>query len=101
MDPQTSTTEADALVEQKTAPRVTVDSIKARIRGVEYIENGVLIICIITMANGFMVFGKSAPASPENFDRAIGERYAFDDAFKQLWAFEGYLLREQLQNARA
>ena len=55
-----------------------------------------LTICIITMKNGFHVTGVSAPASLANYDEQVGNRYAYDNAFKQLWQLEGYLLREKL-----
>lgn len=55
-----------------------------------------LTICILVMRNGFTVIGKSAPASPENFDEEKGRRFAYEDAIKQLWPLEGYALRERL-----
>lgn len=96
-EPRLSLDEAKAVVATKTAPRVTEESIKGKIRSTEYILNGELLtICIITMSNGFMVHGVSAPASPSNFDPEVGKRYAYDNAFKQLWPLEGYLLRDKL-----
>jgi hypothetical protein len=56
----------------------------------------ILTVCILVMSNGFTVIGKSAPASPENFDQEKGERFAYEDAIKQLWPLEGYALREKL-----
>lgn len=97
MEPELSLDQAKAIVATKTAPRITEESIKDRIDTVDYIQHGLgLTICIITMKNGFMVNGVSAPASPANYDPAVGQRYAYDNAFKQLWPLEGYLLREQL-----
>lgn len=55
-----------------------------------------LTLCILTMQNGFTLVGKSAPASPENFDIEKGRRFAYEDAIKQLWPLEGYALRERL-----
>lgn len=55
-----------------------------------------LTICILVMENGFTVIGKSAPASPENFDAEKGRTFAYDDAINQLWPLEGYALRERL-----
>jgi len=95
-EPKLSLDEAKAVVATKTAPRITEESIKARIDKVEYVLHGQLTICIITMKNGFMVNGVSAPASPTNYDEAVGQRYAYDNAFKQLWQLEGYLLRDAL-----
>jgi hypothetical protein len=97
-EPTVSLGQAKAIVETKTAPRVTEDSIKARIKCVDYlrIEGTTLTICTITMVNGFTFVGKSASASPENFDVEVGKRYAYEDAFKPIWSHEAYLLREQL-----
>ena len=56
----------------------------------------ILTICILVMNNGFTIIGKSAPASPENFDPEKGKRFAYEDAIKQLWPLEGYALRDKL-----
>jgi hypothetical protein len=48
------------------------------------------------MLNGFTVVGKAAPVSAINFDLQRGRDLAYEDAFRQLWALEGYLLREHI-----
>jgi hypothetical protein len=53
-------------------------------------------VCCLVLRNGYTVIGEGACASPENFDRAIGERVAYEDARKKIWALEGYLLRSKL-----
>lgn len=55
-----------------------------------------LTICILVMRNGFVVIGKSAPASPENFDAEKGRTFAYEDAVRQLWPLMGYALRDRL-----
>lgn len=106
----------------KTAPRVTPDSIKAAIVTEHYFtasdgvlgrlyaesEDGdigdggapvalsLLTFCVLVLRNGFTVMGKSACASPENFDANIGRKIARDDAISQVWPLEGYLLKEAL-----
>jgi hypothetical protein len=57
---------------------------------------GLLTICIIVTRNGFVEIGTSAYASPENFDKALGQRIARDNAKNKLWPLMGYALREQL-----
>ena len=42
------------------------------------------------------MLGKSAPASPANFNPELGAKFAYEDAVRQVWQLEGYLLREQL-----
>lgn len=55
-----------------------------------------LTICLLQMRNGLTIIGKSAPASPENFDPDKGQTFAYEDAIRQLWPLEGYALRERL-----
>ena len=97
--PLVSLEEAREIVEGKTAPRVTKEHIEDKIKGVQYLAVTTLTICVITMHNGFRVVGKAAPADPANYDPMVGERYAYEDAFKQLWHLEGYLLCEDLHRA--
>lgn len=55
-----------------------------------------LSICILVMRNGFSVIGKSACASPENFNRELGKQLAYEDAVRQLWPLMGFALRDRL-----
>lgn len=97
MEPLLSLEQAKAVVASKTAPKVTEDSIKERISKVEYVNpTPTSTLCIITMVNGWISTGFSAPASAENYDAEVGKRYAYDNAFKPLWQLEGYRLRDQL-----
>lgn len=96
-----------------THPRVSLDDMKAKIAKEHYVNLGeavtaldqpittgspllLMTLCALEMQNGFVVIGKSAPASPENFDPEKGKTFAYEDAIKQLWALEGYALRERL-----
>lgn len=84
--------QTDEIMATRTAPRVTIETIKDKIANRDFIYSDQLTICVVTMYNGFMVVGKSAPASPSNYDRGLGEKFAFDDCIKQLFQLEGYLL---------
>lgn len=53
-------------------------------------------LCFLVMENGFVIVGKTAPASAANFRTELGEKFAYEDAIRQLWPLEGYLLRERL-----
>lgn len=81
-----------------TAPRLTPDLIDAKITSEDYyvFPGTTLTVCRLTLANGFHVTGTSAAASPENFDQEIGRKIARRNARDQIWALEGYLLRERL-----
>lgn len=98
-EPKLTDAEAKAIIREKPFPKVTEDSIKAKIEQVAYtVVEGHGMLCIITMKNGWMSTGFSAPADPRNFDEEVGKRYAYDHAFKPLWQLEGYLLREEIYN---
>jgi hypothetical protein len=56
-------------------------------------------ICLLVMKNGFTVIGKSAPASPENFNADLGRKLAYEDAIRQLWPLMGFALRDRLTAA--
>lgn len=66
-------------------------------KAIESIE--CLTICILVLRNGFTVVGKSACASPANFDVELGREIARQDAVSQVWALEGYLLKQKLATA--
>lgn len=53
-------------------------------------------VCLLTLANGYGVVGSSACAAPENFNAELGRKIARGNARDQIWALEGYLLREAL-----
>jgi hypothetical protein len=85
-----------------TRPRVTLEALKAKIAEETIIvHEDILTICVLRMQNGFYLVGTSAPASPENFSASIGADLAREDAIRQAWRYEGYLLRERLYEESA
>ncbi len=84
------------------APRLTPQHIDDTILAEQfYVFPGTtLTVCALTLRNGFHVVGESAAASPENFDEEIGKKIARDNARNKIWAFEGYLLRQRLADAK-
>lgn len=80
------------------APRITPDHIDAQIVSEQYhvFVGTTLTVCCLTLKNGFTVTGESAAASPENFNREIGEKIARRNARDKIWSLEGYLLRDRL-----
>ena len=98
------------------APRLTPDYIDSKIKAIRYITgdkfdlaycaddyktcgSSQLTICILSLENGFTVTGESACVSPENFDRIIGQKIAYENARNKIWMLEGYLLKEKLYQA--
>lgn len=90
--------EKDIRAANLTAPRVTSEDIEASISAEQYhvFPGTTVTVCALTTRNGYVVIGQSAAASPENFNRDIGQKIARADARDKLWALEGYLLRERL-----
>lgn len=97
------------------APRVSLADIEAAVLGrhfrtaeelitddpgiAAYHALNTVTICMLVMRNGFVVIGKAAPASRENYDAELGRQFAYEDAVRQLWPLLGYALRERLESS--
>ncbi|MDP8080238.1 Gp49 family protein [Phocoenobacter skyensis] len=55
-----------------------------------------LTVCVLTLQNGFEVLGQSAVADPNNYNKEIGEKIAYENAFNKIWELEGYMLKTKL-----
>jgi hypothetical protein len=75
---------------------VTTEAVEDSIAGVQYchFEGTTVTVCCIELKNGFTVVGKSACANPNNFDQALGEELAYDDAKQQIFTHLAFLLCE-------
>jgi len=90
------------------APRVKLSDIEGAIGSVHYNTGDVafpdsevpvthvLTLCLVVMKNGFCFIGKAAPASPDNFNRDLGRKFAYEDAIRQIWPMMGFALRDRL-----
>lgn len=94
--------EAELQAKGLSAPRLTPDLIDECIVGEAFhvFPGTTLTICALTLRNGYVVTGESAAASPENFNRVIGEEVSRSAARAKIWGLEGYLLREKLHELR-
>lgn len=83
------------------APSVTIASIHNKIKAAIYtlLPDGRTTIYQLTLENGHTVIGKSACVCAENYNQALGEKFAFEDAVNSIWPLEGYLLHEKLFQA--
>lgn len=92
--------ETEREIQQKglTAPRVTPERIDGLIAAEQYhvFPGTTVTVCCLTLANGYSVVGESACASIVNFDEALGQRIARENARQKIWALEGYALRNEL-----
>jgi Phage protein (N4 Gp49/phage Sf6 gene 66) family len=78
------------------APRISESHIDSVIVGKTFttLPSGKVMICEITLTNGFTVRGEAAVVNKENFNQEIGERISFGNARQKIWELEGYLLQE-------
>lgn len=86
----------EELLQASPAPRVTKEYMESRIPVTpEFTRLGATVThCRIVLDNGFSVSGESACVNPENYNQEIGEKIAYDNAFRQLWPLFGFLLAE-------
>ena len=84
---------------QKTPNRVTLDLIKSRVKDTQFSNPAIcphMTIAFVLLENGYVIVGKSAPADPDNFDMEAGRTFAFEDALRQVWALEAYVMRNEM-----
>lgn len=81
-----------------TAPRLTPESIDNVIKNITYtvLPSGKVMVCEITVTNGFTVRGESSTVSKANFNEEIGRTISFKNAREKIWQLEGYLLQDKL-----
>ena len=99
--PRVSLADIEAAISQRyytTADRA-VESVSPTLPGNSPLN--LLTLCIVVMSNGFVVIGKSAPASPENFNAELGKKLAYEDAVRQIWPLLGFHLRSKLAESGA
>lgn len=97
--PSLQSSEDSSRAVAKTPWRVNLDAMKKRVKSVEYIHPQSIphmTIAVVILDNGYALQGKSAPADPANFNKPLGEQYAYEDALRQLWALEAYVMRDYI-----
>ena len=97
MNPECKSTEDMIQEKGLKAPRLTPQMIHDTIKKCEFHKlTDVLTVCVLTLQNGFTVTGESACASPENYNKQIGEKIARENAVEKIWLLEGYLFKQKL-----
>lgn len=81
--------------------RITVADMQAKVKASTYtrLPDSTTTVCQITLENGYTLIGTSACVDSANFNQALGEKYAYEKAFNQLWDLEGYLLKQRRYEA--
>jgi hypothetical protein len=80
------------------APRLTPTLIDSVIIDKTFtsLPSGKVMVCELTLTNGFTVRGEAATVSKENFNEEIGKTISFKNAREKIWELEGYLLQERI-----
>lgn len=82
----------------ETKYKVTLERIQSKIKGVTYttLPSGKVMICEITLENGFTVQGEAGVVDKANFVQELGEKYSYEKALDKIWMIEGYLMQEHM-----
>jgi len=82
--------------------KVTLEGIKAKIKAECYLvlPDGRTTVCMLSLENGYTIKGISACVDASNFNIDLGRNYAYEDAIRQIWPLEGYLLAQRLHEGK-
>jgi hypothetical protein len=84
---------------QQTDNRVSLKQLEEKVTSVEYWHPPSIphmTVAIVKLGNGYALLGKSVPADEGNYNEELGQKFAYEDAIRQMWALEAYLLRERM-----
>ena len=78
--------------------KLTLENINAKIKSETYtrLPSGKVLICELTLENGFSVLGEASVVDVNNYNEAIGKQISREKAVSNIWLVEGYLLQEKL-----
>lgn len=80
------------------APRLSPENLDAVIGRTTFtvLPSGKVMVCEITLVNGFTVRGEASTVSKANFNEEIGKDISYKNAREKIWQLEGYLLQDKL-----
>ena len=76
---------------------VALEDIQGKVQKTVYtiLPDTTTTVCQLFMENGYSILGTSACVNSANFNRATGEKYAYEDAINKAWPLEGYLMAQE------
>lgn len=75
---------------------ITKEFLESEIVSVEYQRGkGTLTHYYITVKNGFTFTGESACVNEANFNKEIGKKFAYENAFEKMWLPYGFWLKKR------
>lgn len=89
---------ATLTVRQRTEPALRMADVVDTITKEQYhvFEGTTTTVCCLTLRNGFTAVGKSACIHSQDFDAELGRKYAKEEAIKQVFDLEAYMLKQRL-----
>jgi len=75
--------------------RVTIDTVKDRIRDVQYVESDQSVIAIATLKCGHKVIGQAHCQPSTYYSLSIGKKEAYNNAISQIFDLEVYYERNK------
>ena len=82
--------------------QINPEQLEAKIKHEKYHRIGdTMTVCSLVLHSGFVVIGQSACIDPAKYDEAVGCEMARKNAVNQLWALEGYHVKETNYAAQA
>ena len=107
MVPSKEDLETEEMIQERdlNAPRVSLEGMHDKVEYVDIVQHvtrggSILRWAVLETETGFAVTGKnSASVSAENDNAAVGEKVAIENAQREMWPLEGYLLKQKLYEA--
>ena len=91
------TISAMALVSALPGRKLTKEFLESEIKEVQYQRlSGTVTHCTIVTKSGFTFTGESACVDPNNYNKELGEKYAYENAFEKMWMPYGFWLHKAL-----
>lgn len=83
--------------EDKVRTSVCITDIENKIKQVVFsvLPDTTTTICQLFMENGYVILGTSACVDKTKYNKALGDKYAYEDAINKAWPLEGYLLAQE------
>lgn len=76
--------------------KITKEFLESEIVNVEYTRlSGTITHCAITVKSGFTFTGESACVDEASFNKEIGEKFAYEQAFEKMWLPYGFWLKQK------
>lgn len=89
------------LFDENSENRITPDFLKNQITDISYnVLNKKMTHCTITTKNEFTFTGEAVCVDIRNYDKEIGEKISYDNAFDEMWPCYGFALAQHIYESK-